>query len=478
MIDLPLLKLDEAIGDAPVVFAVPTVRMDSIGQTTSAYAESLSTFGHNSPVVIFDNSREEPAARAINILATKCRTLRQRCAYVGPRQRRHLVEALSTSFPQAGEIIDHIFGHHYGGARNIIMFYTFGRHFISVDDDVRPHGLFLPPVPGHSDSDAIAKGAYLSSEEAAKVSIREQDVFGSVTQLLGRRVGATGLASGLDIRDSNAPVPFRDCLKISGRHELSVDPGPIHPDAVINIVQTHLTGDADIEVDALLNAYFDTRDQRILFGFVPKKLCLSLCRGAVTMNNSRLTGAVLAYDNSTGGMYFLPTKLRCEDYIWRLAIRYDGSHACALAATSQTHYRASTGRDSLASEWFNEQVAWSVATNMFKSVDNLTSRSVRFDLSSIDVGDEAAEIGARLNDLCGRFQQLTRATAADQKTGADFSRIQDACGAAASGGELCARLHDRVRDEMKLYNRIAEIWPRIMEFAAETVGEMPIHLLN
>jgi hypothetical protein len=47
-------------------------------------------------------------------------------------------------------------------------------------------------------------------------------------------------------------------------------------------------------------------------------------RPAVTKKNSRMDRGVAGYDNSFGLPPFFPTRLRLEDYIYRLWVQQDG----------------------------------------------------------------------------------------------------------------------------------------------------------
>ncbi|MGH8446312.1 MAG: hypothetical protein ACREVL_13655, partial [Solimonas sp.] len=94
-------------------------------------------------------------------------------------------------------------------------------------------------------------------------------------------------------------------------------------------------------------------------------------RPAITKRNWRMDCGVAAYDNTLGLPPFFPTRLRFEDYLYRLWIQQDGI-ASAHVDAAQNHTKSNYMRNPLASEVFNEEVA------------NLLKRKIKDSLCSID----------------------------------------------------------------------------------------------
>ena len=81
-------------------------------------------------------------------------------------------------------------------------------------------------------------------------------------------------------------------------------------------------------------------------------------RPAVTNRNWRMDCGVAGYDNTFGLPPFFPTRLRFEDYIYRLWIQQDGVAAAHVDA-AQNHTKSNYMRNPPAAEIFNEEVSQS-----------------------------------------------------------------------------------------------------------------------
>ena len=78
-------------------------------------------------------------------------------------------------------------------------------------------------------------------------------------------------------------------------------------------------------------------------------------RPVVTNRNWRMDCGVAGYDNTFGLPPFFPTRLRFEDYIYRLWVQQDGIVAAHVDA-AQHHTRSGYMRNPPAAEIFNEEV--------------------------------------------------------------------------------------------------------------------------
>ena len=79
-------------------------------------------------------------------------------------------------------------------------------------------------------------------------------------------------------------------------------------------------------------------------------------RPAVTNKNWRMDCGVAGYDNTFGLPPFFPTRLRFEDYIYRLWVQQDGIAAAHVDA-AQNHTKNNYMRNPVAAEIFNEEVS-------------------------------------------------------------------------------------------------------------------------
>jgi hypothetical protein len=460
------------------LLVIPTIRPSEVIGTVKAYSRNFRDYGHSVPIVVFDNSSAEPSSVIVDQLNTISNDYDQILLYVGPSERRSLISILCAKFTSYSTTINQLFGTNYGGSRNTILAYTVGERFISVDDDVRPIGMFLDSAP--YEAGIVARGKYLA--ESADVVVRDQDIVTSISRFLGTRAGAhaADVIRGNDILDSDAPDPTRDRFGTLDTHISRVSPGDVPPDALIRTIQTHLTGDTDIEAELLLRSFLACPGDDSLLTKVPKKLCLQYCREALTVKNSRLTGAVLAYDNSAGGVYALPTALRCEDYIWRLHSAHSPQYVCAYTNTAQTHYRSRLGRPNVVCEWFNEQIAWALIKNMYASVRHIGPLTASFDTQNVNVRDEARHIMSELNEFRQRYRVMEQNGSPNNSVIADVLVAFDRIATAQCSDNLSfeKRLHDQLMSELVLYNQVADVWPRIMDFVSSVSGRLPARLLT
>lgn len=114
-------------------------------------------------------------------------------------------------------------------------------------------------------------------------------------------------------------------------------------------------------------------------------------RPAVTNRNWRMDCGVAGYDNTFGLPPFFPTRLRFEDYIYRLWIQQEGIVAAHVDA-AQNHTKSNYMRNPPASEIFNEEVCNLLKRKIKATVTHLDALSIEFDYDGEVTGADAAEI--------------------------------------------------------------------------------------
>lgn len=134
-------------------------------------------------------------------------------------------------------------------------------------------------------------------------------------------------------------------------------------------------------------------------------------RPAVTVENWRIDCGVAAYDNGLGLPPFFPTRLRFEDYIYRLWVRQQGI-ASAHVDAAQTHTKSNYMRNPLPAEVFDEEIANFLKRKILESL-------VRVDELGIEFGYEGHVSAA---DTDAMLEKITRL----------HGRVQDAAAAAKS----------------------------------------------
>jgi hypothetical protein len=124
-------------------------------------------------------------------------------------------------------------------------------------------------------------------------------------------------------------------------------------------------------------------------------------RPVVTNRNWRMDCGVAGYDNTFGLPPFFPTRLRFEDYIYRLWVQQDGVVAAHVDA-AQHHTRSGYMRNPPAAEIFNEELANLIKRKIKASVTRLDELSVAFDYNGEVSAQDAQEVLDKIQGLHAR----------------------------------------------------------------------------
>ena len=114
-------------------------------------------------------------------------------------------------------------------------------------------------------------------------------------------------------------------------------------------------------------------------------------RPVVTKLNWRMDCGIAGYDNTFGLPPFFPTRLRFEDYIYRLWIQQNGVVAAHVDA-AQHHTRSNYMRNPPAAEIFNEEVANLIKRKIKASLVRLGSLGIDFDYDGQVMASDAQEV--------------------------------------------------------------------------------------
>ena len=467
-----------AVIDSDICLAIPTYRSRDIAKTVSVYAQNFAHFGHQVPIVVFDDSSTQDARVSEGSLRVVAKSFPgQRIFYVGPHEKRGAMDKLERRFSDANGVVSRLFRPSYGGNRNWVLAYTMGSQFVSVDDDMRPYGLF---VNGESaESGVVSQGTFLFESEMGGVQEVQQDVMSGYKRLLGTRVDSYGstIRKGRDVEDSSTDHLNRTVGGLEQSVVRLVDEGNVNGSALIQVVQSHLTGDADIDSADLVELFLQTGVDDILSGKLPKKFALSAHAEAITSDNRRMTGAVLGYDNRQGAIYFLPTDLRCEDFVWRMYLASRNDVANAYTGQVQTHTRSLSVRNSIARDWYNELVANLMKEKLLAAMNVAGKNTMTFHDGVVVSAGEARGI-----------EDVVRKVHADATKKATTGASGDVGSYLAFAGELDSILGDDIGDserfpsrlttmlqrEIRLFNDVAEIWPSVLEFTHDVGTGLPI----
>jgi flagellin-specific chaperone FliS len=129
----------------------------------------------------------------------------------------------------------------------------------------------------------------------------------------------------------------------------------------------------------------------------------------VTKKNWRMDCGVAGYDNTFGLPPFFPTRLRFEDYIYRLWVQQDGVAAAHVDA-AQNHIRSNYMRNPPTAEIFNEEVSNLLKRKIKASLSRLDELSIAFEYEGEVTAQDAQEILDKIYRMYERSLEAAQAT--------------------------------------------------------------------
>ncbi len=310
-------------------------------------------------------------------------------------------------------VVKNLFRPSYGGNRNFTLMYTLGGLLVSADDDMRPTALIENSVESLG-VDEISRGKLVKAASDG-FTRRSFDILRAFHDVLGRRVAD----ASRQLRDRRVSRRHGDGSRDehhqgnNARQLAALSKGEVSPDAVVKVAQTFRTGTNDIDAIDFVDLFLqddaaerleDLNDLYVLVNFRP----------AVTKKNWRMDCGVAAYDNRCGLPPFFPTRLRFEDYIYRLWIQREGIVAAHVDAV-QNHTRNNYMRNPLAAEVFNEEIANLIKRKLKSHRYELEELTVRFDYDGDVSTTDTAEILDRIATLHRRVLDSARVAAGDER---------------------------------------------------------------
>jgi hypothetical protein len=152
----------------------------------------------------------------------------------------------------------------------------------------------------------------------------------------------------------------------------------------LDFVEMFLADDSQQSLDDLNDVY-------VLVNFRP----------AVTKINWRMDCGVAGYDNTFGLPPFFPTRLRFEDYIYRLWIQQPDVAAAHVDA-AQNHCKSNYMRNPPAAEIFNEEVSNLLKRKIKSTVSRMDDLTIAFDYDGEVTAADAGEILDKIRRLHSR----------------------------------------------------------------------------
>jgi hypothetical protein len=394
-------------------FAVPTYRLRDVAETVERYDESFWRNGHALPMIVFDDSSHATHEKYYSALERT--QTHNELHYVGPREKAEFVRLLVDRLGdrRLESVVKNLFRPSYGGNRNFTLMYTLGGFLVSADDDMRPTALIENSIESLG-PDEISRGKLVKAQSDG-FTPRSFDVLRAYADVLGKSVRdlPANYATGDYLVDTSMDLETNTSKGVARANALLLHRGEVSPDAVVKVAQTFRTGTNDIDAIDFVDLFLEdesaarleeVNDVYILVNFRP----------AVTNKNWRMDCGVAAYDNRSGLPPFFPTRLRFEDYIYRLWIPKGGIVAAHVDAV-QHHTRNNYMRNPPAAEVFNEEISNLIKRKLKSYPYQAEDLTVRFDYDGEVHSSDTSEVLARITALHARVVEMARSTTREER---------------------------------------------------------------
>ncbi|MEI9893539.1 MAG: hypothetical protein WDN28_06470 [Chthoniobacter sp.] len=401
--------------EAPLIFTIPTYRLRDVAETIEIYDEHFARNGHAVKMMVFDDSSLANHQKYYALLE-QTRTVND-LYYVGPREKEQFLGFLNRKLrdKKLESLVRNLFRPSYGGNRNFTLMYSLGAYLISADDDMRPHAL-IESSPESLNSEEISRGKLMKADGGGFVQ-KSFDLLMAFKDVLGRQVSDLpgNYEKGELIDDTAMDLETNVSNDFAGDNSLILKRGPVSKSAVVKMAQTFRTGTNDIDALDYVQMYLrdeaqhhanlhDFNDLYVLVNFRP----------VATKKNWRMDCGVAGYDNRLGLPPFFPTRLRFEDFIYRLWIQQPGIAAAHVDAV-QTHIKNNYMRNPLAMDVFNEEICTLLKKKIKDSVTKLEDLTIRFGYNgevtfqdTQEILDKITAVNRRVVEAAGRTKDAQR----------------------------------------------------------------------
>jgi hypothetical protein len=395
------------------IFVIPTYRLRDVGATVEAYDEHFWSNGHSVKIMVFDDSSLANHEKYFSRLE-QTKTVND-LYYVGPREKEQFLSFLNKKLRdrKLETLVRNLFRPSYGGNRNFTLIYTLGAFTISADDDMRPYAL-VEGSPESLGRDEISRGRLHKAGANGYVQ-KSYDLLTSFEDVLGKRVREApgNYESGELVRDTTMDLETNVSTKFATENSLLLQEGPVSPSAVIKIAQTFRTGTNDIDaLDYVFMYLNDEKQSHADLHHFNDVYVLDNFRPVVTNKNWRIDCGVAGYDNRLGLPPFFPTRLRFEDYIYRLWIQQDGIVSAHTDAV-QTHIKNNYMRNPLAMDVFNEEICTLLKKKIKESLISMDDLSIRFNYHGEVSLQDSEEILEKIKAIHNRIVKAAASTKDD-----------------------------------------------------------------
>jgi hypothetical protein len=388
-------------------FVIPTYRLRDVGETVQLYDEHFWRNGHSVRMIVFDDS--SPTAQEKYYPLLEQTNTHNELYYVGPREKERFVGYLTGRLRdrKLNSLVKNLFRPSYGGNRNYTLMYTLGGLMISSDDDMRPWCL-MQDHPESLAEDEISRGKLVKAGRNGYTR-KSFDILAAFLDVLGKPAGEVpdNYERGELLVDTAMDLETNATQGVARENSLMLRRGPLLGDARVKMAQTFRSGTNDIDAIDYVDLFLDDAQQTSLDDLNDVYVLVNF-RPVVTKRNWRMDCGVAGYDNSFGLPPFFPTRLRFEDYIYRLWVQQDGVAAAHVGA-AQNHTKSNYMRNPPAAEIFNEELANLLKRKIKSTLTRLDELTIAFDYEGDVSAADTQEILDKIGSLYRRAVEAAEA---------------------------------------------------------------------
>jgi hypothetical protein len=448
-----------------MTFVIPTYRLRDVGDTVEQYDQHFWRNGHSVRLMVFDDSSLANQEKYFPLLANT--KTHNPVFYVGPREKEQFLAYLNERLHDARleGLVRNLFRPSYGGNRNCTLMYTLGGMMVSSDDDMRPFAL-MEDSPESLQADEISRGR-LHKAGTNHVVPKSFDILAAFKDVLGKPVSEipANYEHGELLVDTAMDLETNATKGLVVENSLMLQRGSVSHAAIVKIAQTFRSGTNDIDAIDFVDMFLADEQQADPDALNDVYVLVNF-RPVVTKRNWRMDCGVAGYDNTFGLPPFFPTRLRFEDYIYRLWVQQDGLVAAHVDA-AQHHTRSAYMRNPPAAEIFNEEVSNLIKRKIKATVTRLDELTVTFDYNGEVTAADAQEVLDKIVSLHARAVAAVPGAVTPER--ADALRLFAAnLNKAFYGFEPDFFQYNLVRivdDVISVIKGSIELWPTLVEIS-------------
>ena len=262
----------------------------------------------------------------------------------------------------------------YGQGASVVSFLLCQ---VSADDDMRPYALMEDSPESLADHEVCRGKLYKSQENG--YTRKSFDILSAFLDVLGKPASEVpgNYEQGEMLVDTAMDLETNSTTGLTRENSLIVQDGTVAADSLVKMAQTFRSGTNDIDALDFVDMFLDDERQTSLDELNDFYVLVDF-RPVLTKKNWRMDCGVAGYDNTFGLPPFFPTRLRFEDYIYRLWIQQAGIAAAHVDA-AQHHTKSNYMRNPPAAEIFNEELANLLKRKIKSSITRLDELSISFD---------------------------------------------------------------------------------------------------